>query len=132
MCFFELNFLNVRDILAQKIYIACTFFNHFSDVKNKGRSQQPSILGHLAKMSGLNSELSFSDKFYDSIVLLGRPITNGISCFRFQWKKSSFFHQNINNTFARRNSLNCLIISITVCVYHCLCPMFLFLLKPQA
>ena len=36
MCFFELNFLNVRDILAQKIYIACTFFNHFSDVKNKG------------------------------------------------------------------------------------------------
>ena len=45
--FFCLNFQNVRDILAQEIYIACAFFNQFSDIKNKGRSQQPSILGHL-------------------------------------------------------------------------------------
>ena len=106
MCFFELNFLNVRDILAQKIYIACTFFNHFSDVKNKGRSQQPSILGHLANMSGLNSELSFSDKFYDSIVLLGRPITNGISCFRFQWKKSVLFFIKTSRILSREGILS--------------------------
>ena len=45
--FFHLNFLNVQGILAQKIYDAHAIFHHFSDVKNGGQSQQPSILCQL-------------------------------------------------------------------------------------
>ena len=45
--FFHLNFLNVRGILAQKIYDAHAIFHHFSDVKNGGQSQQPRVLCQL-------------------------------------------------------------------------------------
>ena len=34
--FFQLNFLNARGILAQKIYNAHTIFRQFSDIKNWG------------------------------------------------------------------------------------------------
>ena len=47
MHFFHLNFLVVRGILAQKTYNARTIFCQFSDVKNGGRSQQPSTLDQL-------------------------------------------------------------------------------------
>ena len=40
--FFHLNFL-----IAQKIYNAHAIFRQFSDVKNGGRSQQPSVLCQL-------------------------------------------------------------------------------------
>ena len=33
MCFFHLNFLNARGILAQKIYNVHPIFCHFSDIK---------------------------------------------------------------------------------------------------
>ena len=46
-CFFELNFLNARGILAQKIYNAHTIFFQFSNIKNEGQSQQASALGQL-------------------------------------------------------------------------------------
>ena len=42
--FFHLNFLNARGILTHK-FIAIS--RQFSDVKNKGRSQQPSLFGQL-------------------------------------------------------------------------------------
>ena len=44
MCFFHLNFLNVRGTLAQKIYNAHAIFLQFSEVINGGRSQQPDDL----------------------------------------------------------------------------------------
>ena len=47
MHFFDLNFLYVQGILAQKIYNAHTIFRQFSNFKNEGRSQQPSTLGQL-------------------------------------------------------------------------------------
>ena len=47
MHFFHLNYLNAQGILAQKIYSARAIFHQFSDVKNGGRSQQPSVLGQL-------------------------------------------------------------------------------------
>ena len=47
MRFFHLNFLNARGILAQKIYNAHAIFRQFSDVKNGGRSQQPSVFCQL-------------------------------------------------------------------------------------
>ena len=47
MRFFHLNFLNTRGILAQKIYNVRAIFYQFSDVKNMGQSQQPTILGQL-------------------------------------------------------------------------------------
>ena len=47
MHFFHQNFLNARGILAQKTYNAHAIFCQFSDVKNGGRSQQPSVLGQL-------------------------------------------------------------------------------------
>ena len=47
MCFFDLNFLNVQGILAQKIYNAHTIFREFSSIKNEGWSQQPSTLDQL-------------------------------------------------------------------------------------
>ena len=47
MRFFHLNFPNAQGILAQRIYNVCTIFHQFSDVKNGGRSQQPSALDQL-------------------------------------------------------------------------------------
>ena len=47
MCVFHLNFLNVQGILAQKLYDANTIFRQFSDIKNGGWSQQPSVLGQI-------------------------------------------------------------------------------------
>ena len=47
MLFFHLRFLNVRGILAQNMYNACTIFCQFSNVKNGGQSPQPSIFGQL-------------------------------------------------------------------------------------
>ena len=47
MRFFELNFLYVQGILAQKICNAHTIFHQFSNFKNEGRSQQPSTLSQL-------------------------------------------------------------------------------------
>ena len=47
MHFFHLTFLNAQGILAQKIYNAHAIFCQFSDFKNWGRSQQPSVLGQL-------------------------------------------------------------------------------------
>ena len=47
MRFFDINFLNVQGILAQKIYNAHTIFCEFSSIKNEGRSQQPSALDQL-------------------------------------------------------------------------------------
>ena len=44
MYFFHLNLLNAWGILAQKIYNAYAVFYQFSDVKNKGWSQQPNVL----------------------------------------------------------------------------------------
>ena len=34
--FFNLNFLNVQGVLAQKIYNAHALFCQFSDIKNRG------------------------------------------------------------------------------------------------
>ena len=45
--FFHLNFLNAWGILAKKIYNVHTIFCQFSDAKNRGRSQQPRVLGQL-------------------------------------------------------------------------------------
>ena len=36
--FFHLNFLNVQDILAKKMYNVHAIFHQFSDVKNRGQS----------------------------------------------------------------------------------------------
>ena len=47
MRFFHVNFLNAKGILAQKIYNACAISRQFSDVKNGGQSQQPSVLGQM-------------------------------------------------------------------------------------
>ena len=47
MCFFRRNFLNVRGILAQKIYNAHAIFRQFSDVINGGQCQHPSALCEL-------------------------------------------------------------------------------------
>ena len=47
MRFFDINFLNVQGILAQKIYNAHTIFRQFSSIKNERRSQQPRALGQL-------------------------------------------------------------------------------------
>ena len=43
----HLTFLNERCILAQGIYSAHPIFYQFSDVKNGGQFQQPSILGQM-------------------------------------------------------------------------------------
>ena len=45
--FFHQNFLNAQVILAQKLYYAHTTFCQFSEVKNGGRSQQPSVFSQL-------------------------------------------------------------------------------------
>lgn len=47
MRFFQQNFLIARGILVQKIYNARAIFCQSYDVKNGGRSQQPSVLGQL-------------------------------------------------------------------------------------
>ena len=56
--FFHRNFLNALGILAQKIYSALTIFRQFSDVKNGGRSQQPSI--HCQLVSGESQRTGIS------------------------------------------------------------------------
>ena len=47
MRFLHLNFLKVQGILAQKFFNVNALFCQFSKVKNRGQSQQPSILGQL-------------------------------------------------------------------------------------
>ena len=47
MHFFTKFILNVRGILAQKIYNIHAIFRQFSDVINRGQSQQPSVLCQL-------------------------------------------------------------------------------------
>ena len=47
MRFFDLNLPNVQGILAEKICNVHTIFRQFSNIKNEGRSQQPSALGQL-------------------------------------------------------------------------------------
>ena len=47
MHFFTKMFLNVRGISAQKIYNMQAIFGQFSDVINRARSQQPSVLCQL-------------------------------------------------------------------------------------
>ena len=47
MHFFDLNFLNAKGILAQKIFNAHTLFRQFSSIKNEGRSRRPSALDQL-------------------------------------------------------------------------------------
>ena len=47
MRFFDLHFLNAQGILAQNTYNAHTIFRQFSNIKNEGRSQQPSAVGQL-------------------------------------------------------------------------------------
>ena len=53
---FHLNFLDVRVILAQKI--CDTIFRQFSDVKNRGRFQQSSVLGQLISGEPQRSRIS--------------------------------------------------------------------------
>ena len=45
--FYDLNFLNARGVLAQKIYNAHTIFFQFSNTENEGQFQQPIDLGQL-------------------------------------------------------------------------------------
>ena len=47
MCFFHLIFLNARGILVESIYNVHAIFCQFSDVKNRGQSQQPSVFSQL-------------------------------------------------------------------------------------
>ena len=47
MRFFDLHFLNAQGILAQNTYNAHTIFRQFSNIKNEGRSQQPSAVDQL-------------------------------------------------------------------------------------
>ena len=47
-CFFSPKSSIYGGILAQKIYRAGTIFCQSSDVKNKGQSQQPSVISQLA------------------------------------------------------------------------------------
>ena len=58
MHFFQLNFANVRGILAQNIYNPHAIFHQFSDAKNGGQSQQPSILGQLVTGEPQHSGIS--------------------------------------------------------------------------
>ena len=64
MHFFDLNFLNVQGILAQKIYNAHAIFREFSSIKNGGRSQQLSALDQL---------------------VTGEPQPTRISCLKESW-----------------------------------------------
>ena len=57
-CFFSPKFSIYGGILAQKIYRAGTIFCQSSDVKNKGQSQQPSIISQLATGEPQHIELS--------------------------------------------------------------------------
>ena len=47
MHFFHQRFLKVQGILATKIQDVGAIFRQFSDIRNGGQSQQPSILGQL-------------------------------------------------------------------------------------
>ena len=60
MGFFHLNFLNARGILAQKIYNVRTIFCQFSDVENRGRSQQPSVPGQLVTSEPQRTRINHS------------------------------------------------------------------------
>ena len=57
--FFSPKFSNARGILAQKIYNVCAIFCQFSNVKNGGRSQQPSILGQMVTGEPYCTGISF-------------------------------------------------------------------------
>ena len=61
-CFFHLNFLNARGILAQKIYNASAIFRQSSDVKNWWRPQRPSVIGQLVPVSPSAPELAVLNK----------------------------------------------------------------------
>ena len=55
---FHLSFLNARGILAQKIYNARTIFRQFSEIKNGGRSKQPSVLGQMVTSEPQQSRIN--------------------------------------------------------------------------
>ena len=80
---------------------ACDNEDRFPKVPRKLRYK----LTIFGKMSGLNSERFLSDKFYDSIVLLGRPI----GCFRFQWRKSVLFFIKRSTKLSRGRILSTVI-----------------------
>ena len=144
MYFFDLNFLNVRDILAQKIYIACTFLNHFSDVKNKGRSQQPSILGHWVTSEPQRTPtqqtwplqahctwqkcLVWTPNFLlvinstTALYCLAGPLLMALVALGFIGRKVFFFSSKHQQYFCKKEFSQ-----LFNHIHHCLCPMFLFL-----
>ena len=69
MHFFQLKYLNVRGILAQKFYNSHTIFLQFSDVKNGGRSQQPSILCQLVTDKSQGIGISCSKESYSYLLM---------------------------------------------------------------
>ena len=58
ICFFQLNFLNVQGILAQKVYNVHAILCQFSDVINGKRSQQPSVLCQLVTLESQHTGIS--------------------------------------------------------------------------
>ena len=56
--FFRQNFLIARGILVQKIITRGAIFCQSYDVKNGGRSQQPSVLGQLVTAEPQRSGIS--------------------------------------------------------------------------
>ena len=58
MRFFRLNFLNTRGILAQIIYNVHAIFCQFSNVVNRGQSQQPSIICYFVTSESQRSGIS--------------------------------------------------------------------------
>ena len=60
--FFQLNFLNVQDILVQKIHNVHAIFCQFSNIKNGGQSKQPSVLGQLVTGELQRTRISHSNE----------------------------------------------------------------------
>ena len=58
MCFFHLIFLNARGILVESIYNVHAIFCQFSDVKNRGQSQQPSVFSQLVTSEPQRSRIN--------------------------------------------------------------------------
>ena len=61
-------------------------------------------------MSGLNSKPFLSDKFYDSIVLLGRPI----GCCRSQWRKKFFIFIKTSTLLSCGGILSTITLSVSI------------------
>ena len=72
---------------------------------NEDRPKLRYKLTILRKMSDLNFELFLSDKFYNSFVLLGRPI----GCLRFQWRKGVLFFAKKSTILSRGRILSTVI-----------------------